>query len=99
MAFGGLIVAFVGLITSFILQRDSKKLKELESENKKYRSMLLKALSAIKGYQAIEVDYAEKEGVDVKAYRSKIRKDKQELFNTSFLTPSRVDEIMKELES
>jgi hypothetical protein len=96
---GGLLVALVGLITGFILQREKKRIGELEKDNKKYKGRLLKALNAIKGYQAIEVDYAESEGVSIEAYRRKVRKEKQEMFNSSFLTPKNVDEMMKELES
>jgi hypothetical protein len=99
IALGGLLIALVGLITGFILQRDTKKLRELERDNKKYKGRLLKALNAIKGYQMIETEYAEKEGIDVSNYRKKIRKDKQELFSSSFLTPANVDEMMKDLEN
>lgn len=99
MAIGGLLVAIIGLITGFILQRDTRKLADLERENKKYKGRLLKALNAIKGYQAIEDDFAKKEGIDVKAYRAKIRKEKTELFNTSFLSPSNVDDMMSDLEN
>ena len=95
---GGLVVALVGLITSFLLQRDLRKVIELERKNKKYKNRLLKALNAIKGYQAVEQDYAEIEGISVEAYRRKIRKERQELFNTSFLSPKRIDEMMQELE-
>jgi hypothetical protein len=99
IAIGGMLIGLVGLITGFILQRDTKKIRELERENQKYKGRLIKALNAIKGYQAIEIEHAEKEGVDVKAYRAKIRKEKQELFNSSFLSPSKVDEMMKDLEN
>ena len=44
---GGLVVALVGLITSFLLQRDLRKVIELERKNKKYKNRLLKALNAI----------------------------------------------------
>jgi hypothetical protein len=98
-ATGGFIVAIVGLITTYLLQRDAKKLRELEKENKKYKGRLLKALNAIKGYQMIEAEHAEKEGIEVASYRSKIRKDKQELFNSSFLTPKNVDEMMSDIEN
>ena len=64
-----------------------------------YKGKLLKALNAIKGYQSVEVDYADSEGIGVEAYRRKIRKEKQEMFNTSFLSPKNVDEMMKELEN
>ena len=96
---GGLLLALVSLVTGFILQRNQKRIRELENDNKKYKGRLIKALNAIKGYQSIEVDYAESEGVSVEIYRRKIRKEKQEMFNSSFLTPKNVDEMMKELES
>lgn len=96
---GGLLVALVGLITGFILQRDTRKIRKLEKKNMTYKGKLLKALNAIKGYQSVEVDYADSEGISVEAYRRKIRKEKQEMFNTSFLSPKNVDEMMKELES
>jgi hypothetical protein len=96
---GGLIVALVGLVTGFILQRDIKRVRELERKNKKYRGQLLKALNAIKGYQSVEVDYAETEKISIEAYRRKIRKEKQEMFNSTFLSPKNVDEMMRELEN
>jgi hypothetical protein len=99
IAIGGLLVALVGLITGFILQRDTRKIRELDRKNKIYKGKLLKALNAIKGYQSVEVDYAESEEISVEAYRRKIRKEKQEMFNTSFLSPKNVDEMMKELEN
>ena len=96
---GGLVVALVGLITGFILQRDTRKTRELERKNKTYKGRLLKSLNAIKGYQSVEVDYAESEEISIEAYRRKIRKEKQEMFNTSFLSPKNVDEMMKDLEN
>jgi len=95
---GRLLIGLTGLITNFFLQRDAKKIRELERDNKKYKGRLLTALNAIKGYQAIEQEYAESLGLNVKAYRTQIRKEKQDLFNSSFLSPSRVDEMMKDLE-
>lgn len=99
IAIGALLVALVGLITGFILNRDQRAIRELERNNKKYRGRLLKALNAIKGYQTIEEEHASTEGVTPMAYRKNIRKDKQELFNSAFLSPSKVDEMMKDLEN
>jgi hypothetical protein len=59
---------------------------------------LLHALNGIKGYQDIEEEHAAVENMSVPAYRAKIREEKQYLFNTSFLTPNKVGEMMKELE-
>lgn len=99
IALGGLLIALVGLITGFILQRDTKKIRELERDNKKFKGRLLKALNAIRGYQEIEKQYAELQGIDVPSYRRKIRKDKQELFDATFLTPGNVNEMMNDLEN
>lgn len=99
IALGSLLVALVGIITGFILQKDQKKIRELERENKKYKGRLLKALNAIKGYQIVEEEHAISQNISVAAYRREVRKEKQDLFNSSFLTPSKVDEMMKELES
>ena len=96
---GGLLLALVSLVTGFILQRNQKRIRELENDNKKYKGRLIKALNAIKGYQSIEEDYAKSEGVNVEVYRRKIRKEKQGMFNSSFLIPKNVDEMMKELEN
>lgn len=95
---GGLLVALVGLITGFILQRDHRKIRELERANKKHKKRLIKALKAIKGYQAVEEEYAEMEGLSVPAYRAQVRKDKPALFNPTFLAPGNIDELMSELE-
>ena len=92
-------MALVGIITGFILQRDQKKIRELERDNKKYKGRLLKALNAIQGYQAIEEEYAAAEKINVTTYRARVRKEKQYLFDTAFLTPNKVIEKMKELES
>ena len=60
---------------------------------------MLKALNAIRGYQEIEKEYVEMEGIDVPSYRREIRKDKQELFDSTFLTPDNVTEMMKDIEN
>ncbi|NVJ46473.1 MAG: hypothetical protein HWE07_05070 [Cytophagia bacterium] len=99
IALGSLLIALVGIITGFILQRDQKKIRELESNNKKLKVNLRKALNAIKGYQSIEKKYAEADNIDVSVYRKKIRKENPGLFNSSFLSPKKLEEMMKELES
>lgn len=99
IAIGGLLIALVSLITGYVLQRDAKKIRDLERDNKKLKGRLLKALYAIRGYQEIEIEYAELEGTDVPSYRRKIRKDKQELFDSTFLTPGNVTEMMRDLEN
>lgn len=95
---GGLVVALIGVITGFILQRDQKRMRDLERENKKYKARLLKALHAIHGYQQVEHSHAQDQDMSVAAYRRKVRKQHPELFNTAFLTPKNVREMMHDLE-
>lgn len=99
IAIGGLLVALVGLITGFFMQRDAKKIRDLERDNKKYRGRLVKALNAIKGYQLIEEELAQKENLDTATYRRNIRKINPEYFSSAFLTPGNVDEMMNDLEN
>ncbi|HMO16847.1 MAG TPA: hypothetical protein PKA63_01425 [Oligoflexia bacterium] len=65
IAIGSLIIAFVSVLTSFILQRDEKKLRNLEFDNKKYKQKLFKAIRAIQGYQIIEEECAAHDSIAV----------------------------------
>ena len=94
---GSLIIALVSLITGYYLQKDAKKIRELERDNKKYKSRLLKALFAIKGYQLIEEDLSKNTGIHTAIYRKNIRKNKQEYFNSQFLTPANIEEMIQDL--
>ena len=98
-ALGALFVALVGLFTGFILQLDRRKIKELERANRKQKRRLRLAMNAIKGYQEIEEEYAAQEGKSVQAYRKRVRKDKREFFNTEFLSPGNIEEIIQDLEN
>lgn len=98
-ALGGLVVALVGIVTGFILQLDKKKITELERTNKKYKRRLRLAMNAIRGYQEIEKEYAARDGKSVSAYRGSIRKDRREFFNTDFLNPGNIEEIIQDLEN
>ncbi len=99
IAIGGLIVALVGIITSFILQRDIKKIRQLERDNKKFKNRLSISLKAIKGYQLIEEEQANTLGKEASIYRREIRKNYSEYFKTEFLTPKNIVELITELES
>ena len=99
IAIGGLIVALVGLITGFILQRDIKKNRQLERDNKKLKNRLSNSLKAIKGYQLIEEEQANTLGKDSSIYRREIRKNYSEYFKSDFLTPKNIDELITELEN
>lgn len=98
VSIGSLIIAGVSMVTSFILQHDAKKVRELESKNTKQREKLRKALRAIKGYQQIEERYATEDGMSVKTYRTLVRKANKELFDSGFLSPGKVDEMLNDLE-
>ena len=98
IALGSLFIALVSLITGFILQRDLKKVRDLERQAEKNQGKLLKALLAIKGYQYIEEDFAKAEGKAVASYRKEVRKDYSQYFNSSFLSPSHIDELIDEIE-
>ena len=98
IALGGMLIALVGLITSFILQRDKKKIRELERINKKYKKFLGRSLNAINGYQQIEDNQAKELGKDPSTYRKEIRKKYLSSF-TSFFTPGDLKELIQELEN
>jgi len=98
IALGSLFLAFVSLITGYLLQRDSKKVRDMEREIKKSQGRLLKSVKAIQGYQLIEKDYANELGKDTSAYRREIRKEYSEYFNTSFLSPKNVSALVDEIE-
>ncbi len=98
IAIGSLFIAFVSLITGFILQRDTKKVRDTERELKKARRRLFKAVKAIRGYQLIEEDFAKEIGKETSSYRGEIRKTYSEYFNTSFLSPKNILELIDEME-
>lgn len=98
IAIGSLVLAFVSLITGFLLQRDAKKVRDVEREIKKSRGRLLKAVKAIQGYQLIEKDYANEFGKDTSIYRREIRKEYSEYFNTAFLSPKNINALIDEIE-
>ena len=97
IAIGSLFIALVSLILGFILQRDQKKIREVERLNKKYKLKLIKAINAIKGYQLIEEEQARKVGKDSAIYRREIRKDYSVYFSSDFLTPKNIDELIQGL--
>ncbi len=98
IALGGFLIALVSLITGFILQRDNKKIRELERLNKKYKTRLGEALNAIKGYQQIEKYQAIEANKEVADFRKKIRKKYSVDFNTKFLIPKNIKVLISELE-
>src|SRR5690554_4071332 len=97
IALGGLIVELVGMITGFILQRDKKQKRDLVRENKKLANRLRKSLMAIKGYQKIEETQAKRISKDVVAYRREIRNGFSEYFDSSYVTPKKIDEMLEDL--
>lgn len=97
VALGGLLIALVGMITGFILQRDNKKIRDLERDNKKFKNRLMKALIAIKGYQLIETKQAKELDKKLSVYRREMRDEFTEYFPTDFLGPKNIDEMITEL--
>jgi len=98
IAVGSLFLAFVSLITGYLLQRDAKKVRDMERELNKSQGRLVKAVKAIQGYQLIEKDYANELGKETSSYRREIRKDYSDYFNTAFLSPKNVSALVDEIE-
>ena len=94
----GLFIALVSLVTNFILQRDKRTLRELERKNKALKSSLQKAIMGIKGYQANEEWIAEALKMSVTTYRRKVRENKREYFDSAFLAPKNVEQVLKDLQ-
>jgi hypothetical protein len=84
---------------TFLLQRDTKKVRELEEKNSKRRDKLMRALKSIKDYQQIEKKYALEEGMDVSKYRAMIRKREGIVFDTAFLVPGNIEKMLTDLEN
>ena len=80
-----------------MLQKEKNKIKELERKNDKLKTNLIKTLNAIKLYQSIEEVSAINLKMKVPAYRAKIRKDFDISFNTDFLTPSNINNLLENL--
>jgi hypothetical protein len=91
LGIGGLIIAAISLITGFILQRDSRKVRDLERTNKKMKYALDHSLSALDGYENIENQLAQKEGKTLTNYRTKVREE-YKVKEYRFLTPSDIKE-------
>lgn len=90
-----LVITFFSLVTSYLLQKEKNKIKELERKNDKLKTNLIKSLNAIKAYQSIEELSAIAINMEVPAYRKKIRKDFDISFNTDFLTPSNINNLLE----
>lgn len=89
-----LVIAFFSLLTNYLLQKEKNKIKELERKNEKLKTNLIKSLNAIKAYQSMEEVTAVSLKMNVQAYRTKIRKDFDIYFNSDFLTPSNINNLI-----
>jgi hypothetical protein len=98
IAITSLAITILSIITGYLIQRDQKKIRELERENKKLKSNLIKSILAIKGYQILEEEFAKGKNIDLPSYRRSIRKDKSEFFDTDFLTPGNVDRLLNNIQ-
>jgi len=94
LSISSLAVTFTSVVLGFILQLENKKNKELERINSKLKSDFTKSIMAIQGYQLIEEDIAKEKGLEVSQYRRQIRQDKNEFFDSAFLTPSNINKLM-----
>jgi hypothetical protein len=90
-----LVITFFSLVTSYLLQKEKNKIKELERKNDKLKTNLIKALNAIKLYQSIEEVSANAINMEVSAYRKKIRKDFDISFSSDFITPSNINNLIE----
>jgi hypothetical protein len=91
------ITTLISILVGFILQRDLKKIRDLERENKKLKSRNKKALNAIKGYQLIEEQIAKESDLKASVYRARIHKDMSEYFDSDFITPGNIDNLLNDL--
>jgi hypothetical protein len=89
-----LFVTLTSLFTSYLLQKEKNKIKELEKKNDKLKTNLIKSLNAIKAYQSMEEVTALNLNMNVKAYRIKIRKDFDIYYNSNFLKPSNINNLI-----
>lgn len=87
IAIGGLIIALVGMITTYSLQKENRKISDLQDVNKKLRNALDHSLNALEGYQAIEEQKADREGVTLTTYRKRVRA-KLKVKHYRWITPS-----------
>jgi ABC-type transport system involved in cytochrome bd biosynthesis fused ATPase/permease subunit len=90
-----LLIAFFSMITNYLLQKEKKKMKELERKNEKLKSNLIKSLNAIKSYQSLESETAKSINMNLSNYRKKIRKDYDISFNSDFLVPSNINNLLE----
>ena len=93
---GGMVIAVLSLITTFILQLDKKRIRDTESENKKLKNHLAEALKAVEGYHLIETHFAQKDEISVDNYRKKIRREASAT-DCVFLKPSRLKDFKSDL--
>ena len=89
-----LFITLTSLVTSYLLQKEKNKIKELERKNDKLKTNLIKSLNAIKAYQSMEEVTAVNLKMNIPAYRTKIRKDFDIYFNSDFLTPSNINNLI-----
>lgn len=97
IAIGSLLIALVSLITGFILQREQKKIRDLENINEKIKKKLTRTVNAIQGYLYIEENAAKEEGEKTAQYRKIVRQDIPEPLRNSFMTPSQINQMLNEL--
>ena len=91
------VTSLFSIIAWFLLQRDQKKIRDLESDNKKYKTNYSKALRSIEWYQKLEEYIASKDGKNISAFRSSMRKKIKGDIDSKFMLPSNIQERLQEL--
>lgn len=97
IAIGGLLIAFLSLATSFILQLEKRKIRSLNEKNEDLKKLALKSLRSIKAYQDVEKNQAKIENITPSRYRSRVRKGVSG-FDSTFLSPRSISNHIKRLE-
>lgn len=98
IAIGGLLIAFLSLVTSFILQLEKRKIQSLRDRKDELQKLALKSLKSIEAYQAVEKEQAKVQNITPSRYRSKVRKGIPG-FDSTFLSPRSISNLIDELES
>lgn len=98
IAIGGLLIAFLSLLTSFILQLEKRKIRSLREKNEELKKLALKSLKSIEAYQSVEKKQAKMQNITPSRYRSKVRKGISG-FDSTFLSPRNISIKIGEIET
>ena len=96
------LVAIISSLTTFsfgiatvLLQLEKRKIKKLEEKIQTRERQLLNALTAIQGYQILEVEIAAEKIKQVNQFRSEFRNRHRQYFESlEFLEPAKIQELI-----